>query len=352
MSAEDGAFGLSLPLRLPLRPFERIALPFVAFENDDYLGVFKPAGMHSLPPSLGRGSGGAPLPVDLLTWLRECRPDQAVAAQEAALSARAALSPAAAAGQPAGGAASCAGRLMRRFKAELGMLSRLDRDTSGLILFARGADAFVRFLEAQKRGFVRKGYRLIVARGGCGLAGSRPLRNARLDDFFSYGERPPGALGRGDARAAAPAGNPGQSKAAVQETEAAQDGGAAIASYFRSYGEKGARVACVAGEFRLKERKALSREIGLTRIKILGETRMEESGGTPGIGALELEAAIGSGFRHQIRAHLAWTGFPVAGDRLYGGVEVSRLYLESHRVEIALPGKDALIFELYGERSR
>jgi 23S rRNA-/tRNA-specific pseudouridylate synthase len=31
------------------------------------------------------------------------------------------------------------------------------------------------------------------------------------------------------------------------------------------------------------------------------------------------------GFRHQIRCHLAWLGFPILNDRLYGGQELKEV---------------------------
>lgn len=37
--------------------------------------------------------------------------------------------------------------------------------------------------------------------------------------------------------------------------------------------------------------------------------------------ALTIRCALTRGFRHQIRCHLAWLGYPVAGDALYGGGE-------------------------------
>jgi 23S rRNA-/tRNA-specific pseudouridylate synthase len=42
-----------------------------------------------------------------------------------------------------------------------------------------------------------------------------------------------------------------------------------------------------------------------------------------GLGQEGLLATVGltRGFRHQIRAHFAWIGLPLLGDRLYGGVE-------------------------------
>jgi len=57
-----------------------------------------------------------------------------------------------------------------------------------------------------------------------------------------------------------------------------------------------------------------------------------------------LEVRIGTGRTHQIRAHLASIGHPVAGDRLYGAKakseaipEPARFFLHSHRITIARP---------------
>lgn len=44
-----------------------------------------------------------------------------------------------------------------------------------------------------------------------------------------------------------------------------------------------------------------------------------------------VEATIATGRRHQIRAHAAWAGFPVAGDRLYGGPAADALMLHGWR---------------------
>ncbi len=46
---------------------------------------------------------------------------------------------------------------------------------------------------------------------------------------------------------------------------------------------------------------------------------------------------IARGFRHQIRCHMAWYGFPLVGDILYGGPEYERLGLFAEKVEFQDP---------------
>ncbi len=58
-----------------------------------------------------------------------------------------------------------------------------------------------------------------------------------------------------------------------------------------------------------------------------------------------LEVTIATGVRHQIRAHLAWLGFPLAGDRLYQNpkkramdvLPLTRHFLHASRIDIAHP---------------
>lgn len=62
-----------------------------------------------------------------------------------------------------------------------------------------------------------------------------------------------------------------------------------------------------------------------------------------------LEVTIGAGFRHQIRAHLAAVGHPIANDELYGAVLVSGLerpFLHARRVALKSPSTgEALAIE-------
>jgi 23S rRNA pseudouridine1911/1915/1917 synthase len=56
-----------------------------------------------------------------------------------------------------------------------------------------------------------------------------------------------------------------------------------------------------------------------------------------------LEVKIGTGRTHQIRAHLASIGYPVAGDRLYGAAAAAphaRFFLHAHRIRFTQPSTD------------
>ncbi|MEY8437559.1 RluA family pseudouridine synthase [Atopobiaceae bacterium 24-176] len=50
-----------------------------------------------------------------------------------------------------------------------------------------------------------------------------------------------------------------------------------------------------------------------------------------------VEASIATGRRHQIRAHASWAGFPVVGDRLYGGPAADALMLHGWRERFSHP---------------
>ena len=48
-----------------------------------------------------------------------------------------------------------------------------------------------------------------------------------------------------------------------------------------------------------------------------------------------VQVQIDTGLRHQIRAHLAWIGHPIEGDRRYGGVDAPRLGLHAWGLHLA-----------------
>lgn len=294
-------------------PFQGADKPFLLSRTEDYLAIFKPAGMHSVgaPRRIALGED-AEKPMDLVSWLKFELSDHAKSFERDANK-----------GDNLGESLTNLSSLAfgPRISGELGTLSRLDRDTSGLILIARSVAAMRRAIESQKSGKIRKYYRIVCAPSQRLLPGFRPPRRALSAEETSR------FMGSG----------------AVSE-------GLAIESYFRSYGKRGATVACVSSEEKAAEKKRLSASSFLTLVTRRGKVMAEEFEASAE--ASEIEALIYSGFRHQIRAHMAWIGYPIAGDRLYGGVAASRLYLECHRVEVDLPGKTPHIFELYGNESR
>ena len=50
-----------------------------------------------------------------------------------------------------------------------------------------------------------------------------------------------------------------------------------------------------------------------------------------------LRCTITRGFRHQIRAHLAWAGYPIRGDVQYGGVSSDDFGLEAVSISYIEP---------------
>jgi 23S rRNA pseudouridine1911/1915/1917 synthase len=264
--------------------FAPIAEPFIVGEKADCVAVFKPAGMHSLPS--GKGGEGE----DILSWYAHRMPEARDAfGSEAA----------------------------RDEASELGMISRLDRGTSGIILFARTPALRGMLFNLAARGGIRKIYRLLSTPSGKPLPGCLP--------GLMRPELPPVAGKDGSPQYDSP-------------------GWAAIESFFRSYGEKGARVACIHPDRAGECRRKLTRKTYTTLIRAAGKNPAD------GADTIALSALIHSGFRHQIRAHLAWSGLPILGDRDYGGRDAPRLCLEAHRIELdANSGREAEIFELYGE---
>ena len=296
-----------------IQPFQQVENPFIAGMTEDYLAVFKPAGMHSVRvlARIGSDTSLDETP-NLIAWLEREVPDHCMRFRipgakdenENLESEEGRIAPA-----------------RRRAAIELGMLSRLDRDTSGLILFARSIAAMRRALEIQRSGGMRKFYRLVAAPNDIVLPGFRP-RHRPLPAY----------------------------ETALFLESATLGGGLAIESHFRSYGEKGAMVACVSRDEAEHEKKPLSKEIFRTVASRRGQPAIEEFARAGS--AMEIDAMIVSGFRHQIRAHMAWIGYPIAGDRLYGGMQASRLFLECHRVEIVVSDAQPMAFELYeGEQN-
>jgi 23S rRNA pseudouridine1911/1915/1917 synthase len=163
---------------------------------------------------------------------------------------------------------------------EPGLVHRLDRETSGLVVIARTAEAFERLRMAFASGGARKWYR-----AACADSQTEP--------------------GRDQLR---------------------------IESRFAPYGPGRRRVRPVlAGERSRKLLESASHETYVTEARVIARAERR----------VLLRVSLLKGFRHQVRVHLAFLGFPILGDPLYGepvpdGIP-ARMYLHAERIEMRHP---------------
>lgn len=164
---------------------------------------------------------------------------------------------------------------------EPGLVHRLDRDTSGLVVIARTAEAFSRLHASFSAGGARKWYRAVSA---CTERGPRARDELRIESRFA-----PYGPGRRQVRPV------------------------------------------LAGERSQKLVASASRESYVTEARILAQAN----------GRALLGVSLLKGFRHQVRAHLAFLGFPIFGDPLYGAAvpegAPARMYLHAQRIEMRHP---------------
>jgi len=207
-------------------------LPCLIFEDDHLLVVNKPAGLNTHAPSPYAGEG-------LYDWLRH---------REARW-------------------------------AKLAIIQRLDKETSGVLVFAKTALAN-RSLTAQfTERRVRKKYLLLT---------DRPVR-------------------------------PGEIR---------------VESTLVRAGEKYVSRPLHAGGERAETR---FRVIGRTDARV-GSAKAEVQMGASEVGWCEVvEAEPSTGRTHQIRVQAAEKGFPILGDRLYGGTPAARVYLHAAELQLRHP---------------
>lgn len=148
-------------------------------------------------------------------------------------------------------------KLCGRMKGEGGLLHRLDFETHGLMIIARTDAGMENLLKQQKEGKIIKEYSALTMKAETKLPGFPPVFFENSAECFC------------------------------------------IKSAFRPYG---------------KGRKAV-------RPLLQGEkeysTEIIEKKELPN-GVFNFRTEISNGFRHQIRCHLAWIGFPIINDKLYG----------------------------------
>lgn len=177
---------------------------------------------------------------------------------------------------------------------EGGLLHRLDYQTQGLLLVARTRQGMERLLEQQMKGDILKEYSALTAESKTGLPGfpsekpklPRPVLDAKAggnDPYSSKAEAPPSA----------------------------------ITSGFRPFGSgrKAVRPVMIGPETNTGETR---RAPCVTEII---ETRPVFDAGFP---CAAFRIRIRKGFRHQIRSHLSWLGWPILNDSLYGGLAAGK----------------------------
>ncbi|MDR0473904.1 MAG: RNA pseudouridine synthase [Treponema sp.] len=166
-----------------------------------------------------------------------------------------------------------------RREGEGGLIHRLDYETHGLLLFARNQEAFEKLLDCQNQGRIIKEYSAISSRSAVKPAGF-PLPENHIPPL-------------------------------MQKTNDEQEP-FIIKSFFRPYGpgRKQVRPVLPTGS---------GDQGNIYETKVLEKRSYNE--------LLVFRLSLCRGFRHQIRCHLAWEGFPILNDSVYGGMENERGFL-------------------------
>lgn len=174
---------------------------------------------------------------------------------------------------------------------EGGVLHRLDTATSGLVVVARTKEAYSFLRTIQKADLFWKEY-------------------------------------RAESQASVPTLPPGFPPFPYEDPFSAKGKEVFIGSLFRRYGVHHREVRPVlAGS----AKHLLDKTSGtwyLTKVCYAGETSD---------GSKQFTCRLSSGFHHQVRAHLAWSGWPLDGDIFYHGLEKPTLGLRCVAVQLLHP---------------
>jgi 23S rRNA pseudouridine1911/1915/1917 synthase len=161
-------------------------------------------------------------------------------------------------------------RIKGRKENEGGLVHRLDYETHGLVLIAKTQHALEALLEQQENNAIIKEYDAV----SCMAA----VTEKKLPGFPIYTEGSPSEENR-------------------------------IVSAFRPFGKGGKTVRPLIIDFSKSAKKILKQTLYTT--EILFHTAIDDK--------KIFRLRITKGFRHQIRCHLAWIGYPILNDALYGG---------------------------------
>lgn len=168
------------------------------------------------------------------------------------------------------------------------ILHRLDTDTCGLVLIARDRTTYGRLQDMQRNGLFVKTYVAEVSRG------------TALDGFPS------------------------------EHPSIDVNGPISIESRFRAFGSGRRAVRPVVADSGHYAQSKGGNQWYTTTVE-----RMDREEGAKRL----FRCILARGFRHQIRSHLAWTGNPIVGDRLYGGMGDETLHLAAVALDFPHPIK-------------
>lgn len=183
---------------------------------------------------------------------------------------------------------------------ENGVLHRLDTKTSGLVLIARNKESFDYLLNLQKTGRFKKVYRATSNKD-----------SQRID---LYGEYP-------------------------YEDPLFCNKSVDIKSSFRYYGQGRKMVLPVLDNYsKILVKKSTGVQYD-TSVKFFDETDNN----------FVFECTLTSGFKHQVRTHMAWSGHPLIGDECYGGIASEKFGLEAVAITFFDPKNDKEITVKYLE---
>jgi len=193
---------------------------------------------------------------------------------------------------------------------EAGLLHRLDTDTRGLVLFAKDQAVYDFLAAQQEAGQIIKTYCAFV----------EPTRAPEIDDGYGFNATELSTLKE---LSAVQRGIAAQEQVVVQERIAAQLP-LTLESQFRNFGPGAKRVAPVfSGSRHYKKDGRLYTTVieaaDILPYPIDGNDTVPktvcESLLSPPL--IRVRCRLSRGYRHQVRAHLASAGLPIAGDPLY-----------------------------------
>jgi len=182
---------------------------------------------------------------------------------------------------------------------ERGLLHRLDTETEGVVLIAKTQDAFDALSLSQDEGRIAKRYAAFCLRSSETVWGMPPLHV--ISDTVSLNRESP-----------------------------CEGLPVDIVSRFRAYGPGRKMVLPLFPAMR-----------GYAEAGKEYATEVEQIDFLPDQHALRVVVSLTRGFRHQVRAHLAIAGLPIAGDALYGppinATAEADIPLQLHAIALSFP---------------